>query len=92
MTPKTSVSAEQDGKTEGRVQHFVRGDRRAQKIGITNDIGNIHGFPTKPDSARQPYPGHQSALAAGQKLRGLYGFFMPNLDASKYTRLLIYAP
>ena len=36
-----NFAAEQDGKTEGRVQHFARGDGRARKISITDDIGNV---------------------------------------------------
>ena len=41
------------------------------------------GLLAEPDPARQPDPGHESGLAAGGlKLRDLYGFFMPNLDAA----------
>src|SRR6476620_11442154 len=60
-----NFAAEQDGKTEGRMQHFARGDGRAGKIGITDDIGNVHGLTAAPDSARQPDPGDKSGRVAG---------------------------
>src|SRR5206468_10220732 len=67
-----NFAAEQDGKTEGRVQHFARGDGRARKISITDDIGNVYGLTAEPDSARKPDPGYKSGrVADGLKFRDL---------------------
>src|SRR5262249_8880667 len=86
-------AAEQDGKCEGRVQPFARGDRRAWKIRILDDIGNVGRLTAGPDPACQPYPRHERPVAArSHKLRGLYGFFVPHLDAAEDPCRPVYAP
>src|SRR6266508_57673 len=87
------VAAKQNGKSEGCVQSFACGDGRVRKISIMNNIRNVCRFMPGPDPARQPDPGHESDLAPNRfKLRDLYGFFVPNLDATKHTRLTVQAP
>src|SRR5947199_1290408 len=79
------VCPEQNGKTEGCMQSLTGGDGHAQKISILDDIGNVGGLTAGPHSSRQPYPGHESPVAArSHKLRGLYGFFVPYLDAAEH--------
>src|SRR5207247_7625639 len=87
------VAAEQDGKAEGRVQPFARGDGRASEIRIMDDIRNVGRLTAGPDSAWQSDPRQERARAArGLKMRGLDGLFMPHLDTAEHDPLAVEAP
>jgi len=66
------VAAQHDGKATGRVQPGARGEGRAQKARVLDDIRYADGRPAGPDAARQAAPRPKRAHpGGGLKRRGV---------------------
>ncbi len=87
------LAAEEDWNGERRVQALAAGERRARKVGVRNDVGDVDGLTTEPGAAGQPDPGRERAQAAGGfESRDLDGIGVPNLHAAEHARLAVEAP
>src|SRR5262249_54784683 len=82
------LCAEQDRKSECRMQDFAKDDGCPRKVGITSDVRDIYRLTTKPNAARQSDSRHERGVATGSlEFRHLYRFFVPNPDATQYSGL-----
>ena len=87
------LAAEQDREAERAVQSFARGNRRARKIRVEDDVVDPDGLRLRPHTSRQT-----DATAEGRRptdrveFRKLNGGSAPGVDAAKEVGLAVDPP
>src|ERR1044072_4419106 len=72
------LCAEQDRKSECRIQDFAKNDGCARKVGITGHVRDVYRLTTKPNAARQSDSGQEAGAPTGRlEFRELHTLLWP---------------
>src|ERR1043165_8341630 len=82
------LCAEQDRKSECRMQDIAKHNGCALKVGITGHVRDVYRLTTKPNAARQSDSRHEGGAPTGSlEFRDLHRLLVPYPDATQYAGL-----